>query len=267
MHEGKLYQPSAALTASWLCSLPLHNCSGPGLGALHLAWEERADLPPGPGQMVQSLRQMLSTGGSQSVFGPAAMHSSAAPGRRLARHGAHLTTIPHLTPAAQPTVALSWGPQPCRGPPLGDAELCCVGKMSFTQSASQSSSLLCTPDRNVPRIYLTQEVNAVKQCDLGFLAKWIFVLEMKNLFIPPHYIDTGPELPHVLFIKFKSKHKYVAIIIHFLHQASQIVLGGKIAETLYFVRQGYLEWGVENCCVTDSGPLKTGSTCSSSVHL
>lgn len=174
---GKLYQPSAALTVSWLCSLPLHNCSGPGLGALHLAWEERDDLPPGPGQMVQSLRQMLSTGGSQSVFGPAAMHSSAAPGRGLARHGAHLTTIPHLTPAAQPTVALSWGPQPCHGPPLGDAELCCVGKMSFMQSASQGSSLLCTPDRNAPRIYLTQEVNAVKQCDLVLLAKYIFVLD------------------------------------------------------------------------------------------
>lgn len=39
---------------------------------------------------------------SQSVFWPAAMHSAALRDRGLAQCGAHLTTIPHLTPAALP---------------------------------------------------------------------------------------------------------------------------------------------------------------------
>lgn len=38
--------------------------------------------------------------GSQSVFGPAAMRSATQGDRGLAQCGTHLTTIPHLTPAA-----------------------------------------------------------------------------------------------------------------------------------------------------------------------
>lgn len=176
MHEGNCTSPQQL----WLClGCVLCLCTtaqvqvwGPCI------WPERREMisPQAPGRwysLCGRCRQL----GAQSVFGPAAMHSSAAPGRGLARRGAHLTTIPHLTPAAQPTVALSWGPQPCHGPPLGDAELCCVGKMSFVQSESQGSSLLYTPDRNAPCICLTQEVNAVKQCDFVLLAKWIFVLD------------------------------------------------------------------------------------------
>lgn len=56
-----------------------------------------------PGQMVQSLEQMLTT---RTVFRPAAARCDT---EASGLCGTHLTIIPHLTPAAPPTMLLRWG--------------------------------------------------------------------------------------------------------------------------------------------------------------
>jgi len=63
-----MFQHSAALTASWPCSLPLQDCTGPRLGLC--SWSETGEmLPPGLGQMVQSLEQMLTARAHSLSFG------------------------------------------------------------------------------------------------------------------------------------------------------------------------------------------------------
>lgn len=94
-------QRSAALTVSWPCSLPPQDCSGPRPGLR--SWSEMGrDAPPGPRADGTVSGADVDSQGSQSVFWPAAMHSAALRDRGLAQCGAHLTTIPHLTPAALP---------------------------------------------------------------------------------------------------------------------------------------------------------------------
>lgn len=102
-------QRSATQTVSWLCSLPLQDYSGPRLGLC--SWSETAEmLPPGPRADGTVSGADVDSQGSQSVFWPAAIHSATLRDRGLAQCGAHLTTIPHLTPAALPrNTPQSWG--------------------------------------------------------------------------------------------------------------------------------------------------------------
>lgn len=86
-------------------------------GALQLVWDRRDDSPPGLGQMVRSLRQMLTTRAHSLSFWPAVMHSNTVRGPGLARCGAHLTTIPYLAPAVMPVMLLSWDCSPGTGLP------------------------------------------------------------------------------------------------------------------------------------------------------
>ena len=121
---------------SWLCSLPPQDCSGLRLGLC--SWSETGKmLPPGLGQMVQSLEQMLT----------ARAHSLSLASCNAQRHTARPRFGPvwrspdnHPSPDSSCTGqkhTVLWL-QLCHGPPLGDVVLGCARDMSLTHTRTHA---------------------------------------------------------------------------------------------------------------------------------
>lgn len=118
-------------------------------GALQLVWDGRDDPPRASGRWYGLWGRCWQPGLTVCLLASCnAQQRSVRP--RLGPVWRSPDNHPSPNSSCTAHNAAELGLQLCHGPPLGDVVLCCVGNMSLTQPASQSSSFLCTTDKNAP---------------------------------------------------------------------------------------------------------------------